>query len=188
MTQLGQKYPLAISSVHFPSNSNFLCATSLPYLANSFVPFVTLQERNHKGLFRSLQENIKPIQHEGKTKNKFHCFFIWFQFFELYIWTFIHEMRRNPKCLILVHFILFLNQTLFFIFRILCVDSVYKNGGKKNSLMKNTKWKRYKIMGKKGSEIKQYFETSSLSSENEKKSIESVRINFLLEILVFHFV
>ena len=42
-------------------------------------------------------------------------------------------------------------------------------------------------MGKKGSEIKQYFETSSLSSENEKKSIESVRINFLLEILVFHF-
>ena len=62
-----------------------------------------------------------------------------------------------------------------------------KMAEEENSLMKNTKWKRYKIMGKKGSEIKQYFETSSLSSENEKKSIESVRINFLLEILVFHF-
>ena len=40
-------------------------------------------------------------------------------------------MRRNPKCLILVPFYLFLNQTLFFIFLILCVDLVYENGGRR---------------------------------------------------------
>ena len=38
-------------------------------------------------------------------------------------------MKRNPKCLILVPFIYFLNQTLFFIFLILCVDSDYENSG-----------------------------------------------------------
>ena len=56
-----------------------------------------------------------------------------------------------------------------------------------NSLMKNVKRKRYKILGKKGSETNQGFETSSSSSENEKKSTDSVNINFLLEILVFNF-
>ena len=56
-----------------------------------------------------------------------------------------------------------------------------------NSLMKNTKRKRHKILRKKGSETKQGFETSSSSSENEKKSTDSVSINFLLEILVFNF-
>ena len=57
----------------------------------------------------------------------------------------------------------------------------------KNSVMKNTKQKRYNILGKKRSERKQGFETSSSSSENEKKSTDSVSINFLLEILVFDF-
>ena len=56
-----------------------------------------------------------------------------------------------------------------------------------NSLMKNMKRKRYKILRKKGSETKQDFETSSLSSENEKKLIDSLNISFLLEILVFNF-
>ena len=63
-----------------------------------------------------------------------------------------------------------------------------KMAEEKNSLMKNTKQKRYKILGKKGSETKQGFETSSLSLENEKKSTDSVNINFLLEILVFNFI
>ena len=63
-----------------------------------------------------------------------------------------------------------------------------KMAEEENSLMKNTKRKRYKILGKKGSEIKQGFETSSSSSENEKKSTDSVSINFLLEILVFIFI
>ena len=54
-----------------------------------------------------------------------------------------------------------------------------------NSLMKNAKRKRYKILGKKGSETNQGFETSSSSSENEKKSTDSISINFLLEILIF---
>ena len=62
-----------------------------------------------------------------------------------------------------------------------------KMAEEENSLMKNTKWKRYKILGKKGSEIKQGFETSSSSSENEKKSTDLVSINFLLEILGFFF-
>ena len=53
--------------------------------------------------------------------------------------------------------------------------------------MKNMKQKRYKILEKKRSERKQGFETSSLSSENKKKSTDSVSINFLLEILVFDF-
>ena len=57
----------------------------------------------------------------------------------------------------------------------------------KNSVMKNTKQKRYNIFGKKRSERKQGFETSSSSSENEKKSTDSVSINFLLEILIFNF-
>ena len=46
-------------------------------------------------------------------------------------------------------FLFFFNQTLFFIFLILCVDLVHENGGKKKSVMKNTKQKRYKILGKK---------------------------------------
>ena len=62
-----------------------------------------------------------------------------------------------------------------------------KMAKKENSLMKNTKQKRYRILGKKGSETKQCFETLSLSSKNEKKSIEFVSINFLLEILGFKF-
>ena len=57
----------------------------------------------------------------------------------------------------------------------------------KNSVMKNTKQKRYKIFRKKRSERKQGFETSSSSSKNEKKSIDSISINFLLEILIFNF-
>ena len=57
----------------------------------------------------------------------------------------------------------------------------------KNSVMKNTKQKRYKILGKKRSERKPGFETSSSSSKNEKKSTDSVSINFLLEILIFNF-
>ena len=57
----------------------------------------------------------------------------------------------------------------------------------KNSVMKNTKQKRYKILGKKRSERKLGFETSSSSSENEKKSTDSVSINCLLEILIFNF-
>ena len=63
-----------------------------------------------------------------------------------------------------------------------------KMGEEKNSVMKNTKQKRYKILGKKRSERKLGFETSSSSSENEKKSTDSVSINFLLEILVFNFI
>ena len=62
-----------------------------------------------------------------------------------------------------------------------------KMAEEENSLMKNTKRKRYKILGKNGSETKQSFETSSLSLENEKKSIDLVSINFLLEIFVFIF-
>ena len=141
MTQFKQKYLSAISSIHFPSNSNFLCVVFLPYLANPFVPFVILQERNQKGLFHSLQENKKSTLHEGKTESTFHCFFLWFQFFELYIWIFIHEVRRNPKCLILVPFILFffINQTLFFILLILYVDSIYENGKKRKFAYKKYK-------------------------------------------------
>ena len=62
-----------------------------------------------------------------------------------------------------------------------------KMAEEENSLMKNMKRKRYKILRKKGSETKQDFETSSSSSENEKKLIDSVNISFLLEILVFNF-
>ena len=62
-----------------------------------------------------------------------------------------------------------------------------KMAKKENSLIKNTRRKRYRILGKKGSETKQCFETSSSSSKNEKKSIELVSINFLLEILGFKF-
>ena len=62
-----------------------------------------------------------------------------------------------------------------------------KMAEKENSLMKNTKQKRYKILGKNGSETKQGFKSSSSSSKNEKKSTDSVSINFLLEILVFDF-
>ena len=54
----------------------------------------------------------------------------------------------------------------------------------KNSVMKNTKQKRYKILGKKRSERKPGFETSSSSSKNEKKSTDSISINFLFEILI----
>ena len=61
-----------------------------------------------------------------------------------------------------------------------------KMAEEENSLMKNTKRKRYKILGKKGSKTKQCFEISSSSSKNEKKSTDSVSINFLLEILIFN--
>ncbi|WKA13460.1 hypothetical protein VitviT2T_030757 [Vitis vinifera] len=47
----------------------------------------------------------------------------------------------------------------------------------KNPVMKNTKQKRYKILGKKRSERKPSFETSSSSSENEKKSTNLVAIS-----------
>ena len=63
-----------------------------------------------------------------------------------------------------------------------------KMAEEENSLMKNMKRKRYKILRKKGSETKQDFETSSSSSENEKKSTDLVSINFLLEILIFNFI
>ena len=62
-----------------------------------------------------------------------------------------------------------------------------KMGEEENSLMKNMKRKRYKIWEKKRSETKQGFKTSLSSSENEKKSTDSISINFLLEILVFNF-
>ena len=58
----------------------------------------------------------------------------------------------------------------------------------KNPVMKNTKQKMYKILGKKRSERKSGFETSSSSSNNEKKSTDSISINFLLEILIFNFI
>ena len=62
-----------------------------------------------------------------------------------------------------------------------------KKTEKENSLMKNMKRKRYKIWEKKRSETKQGFKTSLSSSENEKKSTDSISINFLLEILIFNF-
>ena len=127
MTQLRQKYPSAIFLAHFSSPTPiFSYAASLPYPANPFVSFVNLQERNHEGLFRSLQENKKVIQHKKKTKSKFHYFFLWFQFFELYIWTFIHEMRRNPKCLILVPFISFKSNPIFHLSNIVCWFNLWK--------------------------------------------------------------
>ena len=62
-----------------------------------------------------------------------------------------------------------------------------KLADEENPLMKNMKRKSYKILRKNGSETKQDFETSSSLLENKKKSIDSVNINFLLEILVFIF-
>ena len=62
-----------------------------------------------------------------------------------------------------------------------------KMADEENPLMKNMKRKSYKILRKNASETKQDFETSSSSSENEKKLIDSVNISFLLEILVFNF-
>ena len=62
-----------------------------------------------------------------------------------------------------------------------------KMADEENPLMKNMKRKSYKILRKNASETKQDFETSSSSLDNKKKSIDSVNINFLLEILVFIF-
>ena len=58
---------------------------------------------------------------------------------------------------------------------------------KKDSLMKNTKAKRYKILVKEASERKWCFKNPSSSIKNENESIESVSINFLLEILDLNF-
>ena len=61
-----------------------------------------------------------------------------------------------------------------------------KMAEEENLLMKNRNKRGIKFWEKTGSETKQGFKTSLSSSENEKKSIDSVSINFLLEILVFN--
>ena len=96
-------------------------------------------------------------------------------------------MKWEETLSVLFWFILFfLNQALFFIFLILRVDSVHENGGRKKFGDEKYETEGYKILRKKRSERKQGFETLSSSSENEKKSTDSVSINFLLEILIFN--
>ena len=102
----------------------------------------------------SIHSKRKESQHVSekpmwkKTQSKFHGFLLRFQFFELWIWTFMHEVRRNPKCPI--------SGPLFF--KIKPYFSFYWYCGliqfiimveEENLLMKNTKPKRYKILTKK---------------------------------------
>ena len=54
-----------------------------------------------------------------------------------------------------------------------------------DSLMKNTKLKKYKSLAKKGSERKWCYENPSFSIENENELSELININFLLEIFYF---
>ena len=70
----------------------------------------------------------------------------------------------------------------------MCVDSVHEHGGRKKFGDEKYETEGYKILRKKRSERKQGFETLSSSSKNEKKSTDSVSINFLLEILIFNFI
>ena len=127
MTQLSQKYPISYIFSIFSLKLQF---SPMMYLFLSlqthFVPFVNLRERNHEGLFRLLQENKNVTQHKEKTESKFQCFILWFQFFKLYIWIFIHEMRRNHKCLILVPFIFFKSSPIFHLSDIVCWFSSWK--------------------------------------------------------------
>ena len=54
-----------------------------------------------------------------------------------------------------------------------------------DSLMKNIKSKMCKILVRKGTERKRYFKNPSSPTKKVNKSIESININFLIEIFVF---
>ena len=187
MTQLRQKYPFSYLFRSFSFQLQFSLVLCLFLtLKTHLFHLLTYEKEITKDFSVYCKRTKRQHNTRKKTKSKFHCFILWFQFFELYIWIFIHEMRRNPTYLILVHFILFKSSPIFHLFDIVCWFSSWKWRRKKFGDEKyETEW--YKILRKKRSESKQGFETSSSSSENEKKSTDSVSINFLLEILIFNF-
>ena len=127
MTQLRQKYPFSYLFRSFSFQLQFFPVMCLFFTLKTHLFYLLTYEKEITKDFSIYCKRTKRRHNtRKKTKSKFHCFILWFQFFELYIWIFIHEMRRNPTCLILVHFIFFKSSPIFHLSDIVCWFSSWK--------------------------------------------------------------
>ena len=131
MTQLGQKYPLNYLFSPFSLQLQFSPMLCL---------FLTLQTHLFhlltckKEITKDFSVYCKITKKQHNTRKKQRVSFI-VSFFDFSFLNYTYEsssMKWEETLSVLFWFLLFfLNQTLFFIFLILCVDSVHENGGRK---------------------------------------------------------
>ena len=134
MTQFGQKYPLTPSVISFSPFSLQLQFSLVLCL------FVTLQTHLfhlltcEKEITKDFSVYCKRTKRQHNTKKKQKVSFT-VSFFDFGFSNCIYEsssMKWEETLSVLFWFLFFsFNQTRFFIFLILCVDSVHENGGRK---------------------------------------------------------
>ena len=132
MTQFGQKYPISYLFSPFSLQLQFSVVLCL---------FLTLQTHlfhlltYEKEITKDFSVYCKRTKRQHNTKKKHKVSFT-VSFFDFSFSNCIYEsssMKWEETLSVLFWFLFFFffNQTLFFIFLILCVDSVHENGGRK---------------------------------------------------------
>ena len=162
MTQFGQKYPLSYLFSPFSLQLQFSLVLCLFLILQTHLFHLLTYEKEIMKDFSVYCKRTKR-QHNTRKKQKvsFTVSFFDFGFSNCIYESSSMKWEETLSVLFWFIFIFFSIKPYFSSFWYCVLIQFMKMEEEKNSVMKNTKQKRYKILGKKRSERKPGFETSS---------------------------